>query len=149
VILGVGCSFAVTNYGVTMPAGKTIIHATLDAADVNKDVRADHVLLGDAGLTLEALLAAVKDRLRAPRRDQAAATAREIASVHAEWLERWMPKLTSDEVPLSPYRVIWDLLHTVDVANTIITHDAGSPRDQLSPFWRPTAPLSYIGWGKT
>jgi acetolactate synthase-1/2/3 large subunit len=100
-------------------------------------------------LTLEALLAAVKDRLRAPRRDQVAAAAREIASVHAEWLERWMPKLTSDEVPLSPYRVIWDLLHTVDVANTIITHDAGSPRDQLSPFWRPTAPLSYIGWGKT
>ena len=45
--------------------------------------------------------------------------------------------------------MIWDLLHTVDVANTIITHDAGSPRDQLSPFWRPTEPLGYIGWGKT
>ena len=40
-------------------------------------------------------------------------------------------------------------MHTVDVANTIITHDAGSPRDQLSPFWEATAPLSYIGWGKT
>src|SRR5581483_4128019 len=23
------------------------------------------------------------------------------------------------------------------------------PRDQLSPFWRPITPLSYIGWGKT
>ena len=33
--------------------------------------------------------------------------------------------------------------------NTIITHDAGSPRDQLSPFWESTTPLSYIGWGKT
>jgi acetolactate synthase-1/2/3 large subunit len=52
-------------------------------------------------------------------------------------------------MPLSPYRVIWDLLHTVDAANTIITHDAGSPRDQLSPFWESTAPLTYIGWGKT
>jgi acetolactate synthase-1/2/3 large subunit len=40
-------------------------------------------------------------------------------------------------------------MHTVDVANTIITHDAGSPRDQISPFWEPIAPLSYIGWGKT
>jgi acetolactate synthase-1/2/3 large subunit len=57
--------------------------------------------------------------------------------------------LTSDSAPLSPYRVIWDLLHTVDVANTIITHDAGSPRDQLSPFWCSTAPMTYIGWGKT
>ena len=40
-------------------------------------------------------------------------------------------------------------MHSVDVANTIITHDAGSPRDQLSPFWQPTEPLTYIGWGKT
>jgi acetolactate synthase-1/2/3 large subunit len=45
--------------------------------------------------------------------------------------------------------VLWDLQHTVDVANTIITHDAGSPRDQLTPFWKSTAPLSYLGWGKT
>src|SRR5205085_382559 len=58
-------------------------------------------------------------------------------------------KLTSDETPLSPYRVINDLHNTVDVANTIITHDAGSPRDQLSPFWNTTEPLTYIGWGKT
>jgi thiamine pyrophosphate-dependent acetolactate synthase large subunit-like protein len=149
VILGIGCSFAVTNYGVAMPAGKTIIHATLDPTDINKDVPADHVLLGDAGLILEGLLAAVKDRLRTARREQAAKTAKEIETVRAEWLERWMPKLRSEETPLSPYRVIWDLLHTVDIPNTIITHDAGSPRDQLSPFWQPVTPLSYIGWGKT
>src|SRR5918994_6747814 len=60
-----------------------------------------------------------------------------------------MPKLTNNEAPLNPYRVLWDLQHTVDVANTIITHDAGSPRDQISPFWECTTPLSYIGWGKT
>ena len=45
--------------------------------------------------------------------------------------------------------MIWELLHTVDVKETIITHDAGSPRDQLSPFWVSETPLSYIGWGKT
>ena len=69
--------------------------------------------------------------------------------MRAAWLAEWKPKLTSEAKPLTPYRVIWDLLHTVDVANTIITHDAGSPRDQLSPFWEPVAPLTYIGWGKT
>ena len=36
-----------------------------------------------------------------------------------------------------------------DPKNTIITHDAGSPRDQISPFWVSTEPMSYIGWGKT
>jgi thiamine pyrophosphate-dependent acetolactate synthase large subunit-like protein len=50
---------------------------------------------------------------------------------------------------MTPYRVLWDLQQTVDVANTIITHDAGSPRDQLTPFWKTAQPLTYIGWGKT
>ena len=148
VIFGIGCSFATTNYGVAMPPGKVIIHATLDAADLNKDVRAEYALIGDAKLTLEALIAEVKDRLGSTTRDSGKVTV-EIKRVKEEWMAQWLPKLTSDEVPLSPYRVIWDLMHTVDVANTIITHDAGSPRDQLSPFWECVAPLTYIGWGKT
>src|SRR6202000_776830 len=61
---------------------------------------------------------------------------------------KWMQKLTSNDAPLSPHRVPWDPQHTVDVKNTIITHDAGSPRDQLSPFWKAIEPLTYIGWGK-
>src|SRR2546426_997080 len=73
----------------------------------------------------------------------------EIKTLKTEWLSQLMPRLTSNAKPLSPYRVIWDLMHAVDVANTIITHDAGSPRDQISPFWEPVAPLTYIGWGKT
>lgn len=108
---------------------------------------AAHALVGDAALTLEALIAELKQRIPTPR--DAAAVSQEIATVKAEWLAEWMPKLTSDEAPLSPYRVLWDLAHTVDRKNTIITHDAGSPRDQLSPFWESTEPLSYIGWGKT
>jgi acetolactate synthase-1/2/3 large subunit len=149
VIFGIGCSFSTTNYGVAMPKGKRIVHATLDAADLNKDVTAEHALIGDAGLTLEALFAEVQDRLKGGPRGRATGVAQTIKTQKAEWLAEWMPKLTSDATPLSPYRVIWDLLHTVDVARTIITHDAGSPRDQLSPFWEPVAPLTYIGWGKT
>ena len=148
VIFGIGCSFAVTNYGVSMPPGKVIIHATLDPADLNKDVRAEYALIGDAKLTLQALIGEVKDRLGASTRD-AHQVAAQIKHTKDEWLAQWLPKLTANDVPLSPYRVIWDLMHTVDVANTIITHDAGSPRDQLSPFWQPVEPLTYIGWGKT
>ncbi len=149
VIFGVGCSFSTTNYGVTMPPGKVIIHATLDPADLNKDLRADHALIGDARLTLEALVAEVRERLGGAPRGRGPAVTGEIKTVKARWLDRWMPRLTSSVTPLSPYRVIWDLLHTVDVEHTIITHDAGSPRDQISPFWEATAPLGYIGWGKT
>ncbi len=148
-IFGIGCSFAITNYGVAMPKGKRIAHATLDAADINKDVAAELAVVGDAGLTLDALILEVRDRLRGGPRGRATAVTQEIKQLKTDWMAKWMPRLTQDGKPLSPYRVLWDLMHTVDVANTIITHDAGSPRDQISPFWEPTEPLSYIGWGKT
>jgi thiamine pyrophosphate-dependent acetolactate synthase large subunit-like protein len=145
-IFGVGCSFTETAFGVAMPKGKKFIHATLDPDHLNKDVRADIGLVGDAQLTLDWLLVEVKRLMPGPR---ASSVAGEIAKVRKDWLDEWMPKLTSEETPLCPYRVLWDLQHTVDVANTIITHDAGSPRDQLAPFWVTKHPLTYIGWGKT
>jgi acetolactate synthase-1/2/3 large subunit len=149
VIFGIGCSFAITNYGTMMPKGKTIIHATLDSLDLNKDLESQHQILGDAGLILDALLLEVKDRLKNKPRGRAAGVSAKIAEINTQWIEDWTPKLTDTSTPINPYRVIWDLMHTVDVPNTIMTHDAGSPRDQIVPFWKPTAPLSYIGWGKT
>jgi thiamine pyrophosphate-dependent acetolactate synthase large subunit-like protein len=145
-IFGVGCSFTETAFGIAMPKGKKFIHATLDPNHLNKDVAAELGLVGDAQLTLDALLAEITKLVPKAR---STPVAEEIANVRKAWLEQWMPKLTSNETPLSPYRVLWDLQHTVDVANTIITHDAGSPRDQLAPFWVTKQPLTYIGWGKT
>jgi thiamine pyrophosphate-dependent acetolactate synthase large subunit-like protein len=150
VIFGVGCSFATTNYGVRLPRkGPAYIQATLDPADLNKELPVQIGLIGDAELTLRALLAEIGDRLKGQPRGRASQVAAQIASIRDEWLAEWKPKRTSNDTPLSPYRVLADLMQTVDLPNTIITHDAGSPRDQLAPFWKPTAPLSYIGWGKT
>jgi acetolactate synthase-1/2/3 large subunit len=148
-VFGIGCSFTTTNFGVAMPKGRRIVQATLDPLDINKDVPVEMALVGDAALTLDALLAEVRDRLRGGPRGRLGAVTGEIKALKSEWLAKWMPRLTADSAPLSPYRVIWDLLHTVDVDQTIITHDAGSPRDQLSPFWEASAPLGYLGWGKT
>ena len=148
VILGVGCSFALTGFGVRMPRGKTMIHATLDPMDLNKDVPAQYGLIGDARLTLEALRAAMAklDRRTAEAR---AGEPERIAAVRQAWLSEWLEKLESGETPINPYRVLWELNRMVDKERTVITHDAGSPRDQTTPFWEATAPLSYIGWGKT
>jgi thiamine pyrophosphate-dependent acetolactate synthase large subunit-like protein len=147
VIFGIGCSFTETNFGIAMPKGKTVIHSTVDPNHINKDVEAKIGLVGDAALVLEALLEEVGKSVKADRDHKAVAS--EISKINEEWLAKWMPKLTSNDAPLNPYRVLWDLQKTVDVKNTIITHDAGSPRDQLSPFWKPIEPLTYIGWGKT
>lgn len=157
VIFGIGCSFAMTFFGPAIspmgylrgPNQKTVIHATLDPNDLNKDIRVQHPLVGDAQLTLQALLGALEGKDKTQVDKRRTAVPKQIKSIKDSWLEQWMPKLTSKDTPISPYRVIWDLMHTVDRKNTIITHDAGSPRDQLSPFWETIRPLGYIGWGKT
>jgi acetolactate synthase-1/2/3 large subunit len=151
VIFGIGCSFTETSFGVKMPArkagGPKFIHATLDPDHIDKDIRCDIGLVGDAALILDALLEDLRDRVKEKR--EAAPVQQEIEAIRAPWLAEWSDKRDSNDAPLNPYRVLRDLWRTVDVDNTIITHDAGSPRDQLSPFWISRTPLSYLGWGKT
>jgi acetolactate synthase-1/2/3 large subunit len=98
---------------------------------------------------LRQLIDAVKQQLGEHGRRDRTAVAQEIRTVKQNWLAEWMPKLTSDEIPINPYRVIWDLMQTIDRANTIVTHDSGNPRDQLVPFYEAVTPGGYIGWGKS
>ena len=150
-VIGIGCSFTETNFGIKFPAGKKIIHATLDPNHLNKDVFSTVGLVGDAKLTLRALIGELRQTIKT-NRDSREVVA-EIQAVRAEWMKQWQPLLDWNEAPLNPYRVIRDLHATVSevvgMDNCIITHDAGSPRDQISPFWSSTTPMSYIGWGKT
>jgi acetolactate synthase-1/2/3 large subunit len=148
VLLGIGCSFTRHGMATNIPAGKTLIHATNDERDLHKNYYTDHPILGDAKLVLRQLIDATRDALgKAARTDRR--TADEIQRVRAEWLAEWMPKLTSQEVPITPYRIIWDFMQTIDARDAIVTHDSGSPREQLVPFYRATAPRSYMGWGKS
>jgi len=146
-IIGIGCSFTETNFGIKFPKGKKFIHATLDPGHLNKDVVSTVGLVGDARLTLQALIGELRQTIKS-NRDTKDVVA-EIQGIRAEWMAEWQPLLDSNTAPLSPYRVIKELHAAVDLDNTIITHDAGSPRDQISPFWSSTTPMSYIGWGKT
>lgn len=73
----------------------------------------------------------------------------EIASIKAEFMAEWGPRLNSDETPMSPYRVFHEMMNALDPAEAIVTHDSGYPRNQLVPFWPALKPRSYIGWGKS
>jgi len=151
VVFGAGASFTATGFGIRFPkpnANKLYVHNTIDPHDINKNLPTDYPIVGDSKLSLGMLAEALKDRLKKPR-GLTAEVHKRIRAQNDPWLAQWMPRLTSDSKPLSPYRVIHDLMTVADVPNTIVTHDAGSPRDELSPFWKPVTPLSYIGWGKT
>ena len=147
-VFGIGTSFTLTSFGVTIPSGKTLIHSTSNDDDINKDYPADHAIIGDSKLVLQQLIEALEGRVSKERREDSR-VADEIKSVKEAWLKEWMPKLTSNETPINPYRVIWDLMHAVDRRNTIVTHDSGSPRDEMSPFFEAVIPRGFIGWGKS
>ncbi|MCP3855259.1 MAG: thiamine pyrophosphate-requiring protein [Actinomycetia bacterium] len=149
VVLAIGASLTRTGFAQRMPSGATIIHATGNPGDIQKDVPIQHALVGDAQLTLQGLLDALGDDENERASKRAGVTPGAISSARESWLDEWAPKLTSTETPINPYRVVHELDQLVDKDNCIVTHDAGSPRDQMTPFFSSTVPLSYLGWGKT
>ena len=148
-ILAIGSSLTVTNFGPAVPPRKTIIHSSNDLSDINKEYRADHALVGDAALVVDALITELSRRKSGNDHNALAALKADIAAGKKAWLDEWSKHLSSDEVPINQYRVIRDLMRTLDRDNVIITHDSGSPREQLLPFWETTMPGSYMGWGKS
>jgi len=149
VIFAVGSSL--TKHSIVaapIPSGKTIINATNDERDLNKHFLADYRIFGDAKPVLSQFIQAVKDLLGGKSKNDGTVAA-EIKKGKAEWMAEWMPKLTSNEKPLNPYRIMWEFMNLFDRKECIVTHDAGSPRNQLVPFYQAPTPRSYIGWGKS
>jgi acetolactate synthase I/II/III large subunit len=147
-IFGIGCGL--TKHPLTtpaLPANVAIIHSTNDPRDLHKSYQTEVALLGDAKLTLSSLIAAVKNRLGGKRLNRSPAP--ELAAERETWLGRWHATLNSAETPMTPYRVMSEFMRVVDPAGAIVTHDSGSPRDQLLPFYRATRPRGYLGWGKS
>ena len=149
VLFAVGSSMTRTSYGQPIPDGKLIIHNAESIEDLNKDFSVDVGLPGDAKLALQAMIEEVKAQTGDNGRKGQTNVAKEIAELREQWMSEWTAILNSDDVPINTYRVIGELRANLDLENSIVTHDAGAPRDTIMPFYPGTVPHSYIGWGKT
>jgi thiamine pyrophosphate-dependent acetolactate synthase large subunit-like protein len=149
VMLALGTSLTRSPYAQKINPGKTIIHNTNNPDELNKDEAADIGLVGDAKLAIEALIACIRQKTGGKSVGDRARTEAEVAAAKAAWMAKWTPVLTDDSEPVSYYRVIQALNDTLDHENSIVTHDAGAPRDTIVPFYTATSPHSYVGWGKT
>jgi thiamine pyrophosphate-dependent acetolactate synthase large subunit-like protein len=148
-VFGAGASLSISSFAAPIPKGKVGVQLTVDDRDLNKDYAAQHLLMGDAKLVLGQVIEEIKRLLGPDGRRGDDRTVKQVRTVKNTWLAEWMPRLISDEVPINPYRVIWDLQQALAGERVIVTHDAGNPRDQLSPFWIAREPNSYIGWGRS
>jgi len=148
VLFGIGTSFTIQGMVTPYPSGKIMIHATNDPIDLHKDYIADHPLLGDARIVLRQMIEACKE-LVSTRQRETPDTADRISALRSAWYGEWESKLTSSESPITPYRVLGEFMSRVDPSDAIVTHDSGSPRMQIMPFYRSGGPRSYLGWGKS
>jgi thiamine pyrophosphate-dependent acetolactate synthase large subunit-like protein len=147
-VFGIGTSMSGA-FGPPVPSGKDIIICNIGEHDVNLYHRVKHAVIGDAKLVLRQLIDEVLRQTNGSGCKKNLKVENEIAREKELQLKEWLPKLTSNEKPINPYRVIWDMMHTFDRENLVITHEAGNPREQLTAIWESIAPRSYLGWGHT
>ncbi len=147
VLFAVGASLTSSPYAQRVGSSKFLIHSVIDQDEINKDTSADIGLVGDARITLNAVIDSVRGLIGNENRERG--TRKRVQESKASWMAKWRSYLTNDDSPLSPYRVIHEMNENLDSENSIVTHDAGAPRDQIVPFYEATTPHSYIGWGKS
>jgi len=144
-IFAIGTSLTKWWMAPPLPRNARIIQSTIDELDLNKDHHLEHAVLGDAKVVLAALCGEVHASVASDSPD----VATEIALLKDEWIQEWSTKLKSGQTPVSPYRVIYELNRILDRDNSIVTHESGSPREQLTAFYESTAAGGYIGWGNS
>ena len=147
-IFAVGCGLSPGRFShhIPEPSGKIIVQCTIDETDINRNYRVDHAVVGDAKLVIRQLIVEVEKQAGSsvkPRKG----LLEEIEAAKREHMEKYMTLLTSDETPINPYRVYWELMHTIDRTNSFVTHDSGNTRDQLSTVYEALIPHGFMGWG--
>jgi len=149
-ILGIGTSFTINDFTARMPKHAVLGQITNNPADVGKCRAVSCAAIGDAQLVLKQLMTEARTRLGDAGQPTAKETIAEIKSLHDKFFDAWAPRLLCDDSgAISPYRIIHEMNTLFDKSKTVVTHDAGNPRDQIVPFYNAQTPRGYLGWGKS
>ena len=122
VLLALGCRFAQRSTSAwSLRLNGKLIHVDIDPSEIGKNYPAELGIVGDVGDFLSPLLKEVDGRERQPSEGRL----REIGELKAERNARYEEKLTSDEVPLKPQRVMKELSEALE-GDVVVTFDSGN-----------------------
>ncbi len=145
--LGAGFSqYATRGFSPLLP-GVKLIQVNVDPFEFNKIYMTDVAVLGDAKLSIQDLLEALGSKKRNDFWGGSERMQQEIARLKKEWRKEWLPHLTSDAVPISPHRVVWELMQLLDPVKSLITHDSGSSRGIVAYHWESRTPKGFMAFG--
>ena len=146
VLFSVGASLFPNRFSHAIPDAdkKTIVQCTVDMLDINRSYETSHAVIGDAKLTLAALVQEISARGGGRKNP---AVLEEVKTAKAAFLAKFRPWMESTETPINPYRVFGDLMKVLDPKNSFVTADSGNTRDQTSTVYETHIPRGYLGWG--
>ncbi|MGZ8268136.1 MAG: thiamine pyrophosphate-dependent enzyme, partial [Burkholderiales bacterium] len=133
------------SHAIPEPEKKAIVQCTVDTIDINRSYETSHAVIGDAKLTLQALIDEFSRQAGGARRN--AALLDEISAGRKEFQTKFRPLMESNEKPINPYRVIGDLMKVLDPKASFVTADSGNTRDQTSTVYEARIPRGHLGWG--
>jgi thiamine pyrophosphate-dependent acetolactate synthase large subunit-like protein len=147
VLFSIGSSLFPNRFSHAIPAPekKTIVQCTVDMLDINRSFETRHAVIGDAKLTLQALIAEVSKQAGGARKN--AAVVEEVRTKKHEFQAKFSPSMESNDKPINPYRVIGDLMKVLDPKASFLTADSGNTRDQTSTVYEAQIPRGHLGWG--
>jgi acetolactate synthase-1/2/3 large subunit len=134
------------SHAIPDPEKKTIVQCTADTLDINRSYETRLAVIGDAKLTLQALIDELSKQAgrgvwKNPKLED------EIRAARQAFLAKFRPFMESNEKPINPYRVIGDLMKVIDPKNSFVTADSGNTRDQTSTVYEAHIPRGHLGWG--
>ncbi|MFC1935770.1 thiamine pyrophosphate-dependent enzyme [Chloroflexota bacterium] len=147
-LFAMGSSISPGRFSHAIPNAKdkTIVQCTVNELDVNRSYAVDHAVIGDAKLTLQALINELSSQTGGGvKKNQELIN--EIRAGKEQLMAKYRPLMESDDVPINPYRVYGDLMKTIDRNNSFLTHDSGNTRDQITTVYDSVIPRGFLGWG--
>jgi len=147
-LLAIGASLSPGHFRHVIPDAedKTIVQCTVDTLDINRSYPVDYAVVGDAKLSLRALIDELSSRTGGGVEKNEELVA-EIRAAKEKFMAEYRPLMESSDKPINPYRVYGDLMKTLDRNNSFVTHDSGNTRDQTSTIYESVIPRGYLGWG--
>jgi len=121
----------------SFPANAKIIRVDIDAASITDQLDVEVGIAGDVKEVLKQLIAAVKKNTHQ-------GWVEALSNGKAQVVEAVLPLLTSDQKPIHPARLMFEIMQRID-EDTIVVIDGGDTATFGNSFLPATGPGQYMG----
>jgi acetolactate synthase-1/2/3 large subunit len=132
----------------------TLVQIDLDYRTVGKNRDIDFGIVGDPGAVLGAVLQAAGGRLKNDKRQKRQEWMRDLSKAEDAALEKLMPVFKSDQSPIHPYRVAYEINEfltddTIYIGDggDVVTISAQAVRPRSPGHWMDPGALGSLGVG--